>query len=417
MKIADVICTPGVSGFYFDDQKAIKGGLSHDGFFYEGQPVTEGFSRVRTAGQAISVMIMLEDGRYATGDCAAVQYSGTGGRDPLFLAENYRPVIDGRIREALVGRSLKSFRELAGEIDEMQRSDGGRLHTALRYGVSQAILEAVSLSRDELPVETVCREYGLPLINEPIPLFGQSGDDRYLAVDKMLLKGVDVLPHGLINEIETKLGRDGSLLKEYIRWLRSRAESYGDRPVTLHLDVYGTIGMIFDHDPKRITEYIARLQDDAGDLPLYIEGPVDMGERTAQIGMMKRITDSLRAIGSPVRLVADEWCNTYDDIRAFTDERACHMVQIKTPDLGSIHNTIESVLYCKEHGMEAYQGGTCNETDISAKSCVHAALAARPDRLLVKPGMGFDEGYTIVKNEMNRTIAALKHREKRRDVQ
>lgn len=28
-----------------------------------------------------------------------------------------------------------------------------------------------------------------------------------------------------------------------------------------------------------------------------------------------------------------------------------HMAQIKTPDLGGINNSIEAVLYCKEHGM------------------------------------------------------------------
>lgn len=54
-----------------------------------------------------------------------------------------------------------------------------------------------------------------------------------------------------------------------------------------------------------------------------------------------------------------------------------------------------------------YQGGTCNETDVSARTCVHVALAARPMRMLVKLGMGFDEGLDIVFNEMNRTIALL----------
>ena len=36
----------------------------------------------------------------------------------------------------------------------------------------------------------------------------------------------------------------------------------------------------------------------------------------------------------------------------------CIRDRIKTPDLGSIHNTIEAVLYCKEKGIGAYQGGT-----------------------------------------------------------
>lgn len=60
--------------------------------------------------------------------------------------------------------------------------------------------------------------------------------------------------------------------------------------------------------------------------------------------------------------MADEWRNTYEDVVDFTDRKSCHMVQIKTPDLGSIHNIVESILYCKQHGMEAYQGGNRTET-------------------------------------------------------
>ncbi len=409
MKIQDVICVAGYSGFYFDDQLAIKNGAEHDGFFYTGDTKTKGFDSIRKAGETISVMIMTSDGLAGIGDCAAVQYSGAGGRDPLFSAEEYIPFIQKKILPKLIGRELDSFRELASMIDSMI-VDGRRVHTAIRYGFSQALMNSVAKVHGRLPVEQLCYEYDLPLIPEPLQLFGQSGDDRYTGVDKMIIKGVDVMPHGLINEINTKLGREGELLNEYISWLHDRViakRTDSTYSPDLHLDVYGTIGQIFDYDIVKMCDYIAGLQSTAGEFDLYIEGPVDMGERPRQIEVMKQMTDQLAVIGSPVKLVADEWCNTFEDIKAFTDAKACAMVQIKTPDLGSIHNTIESVLYCKEHNMEAYQGGTCNETNISAIACVHAGLATRPDRMLIKPGMGFDEGYTIVKNEMLRTIAIV----------
>ena len=82
MKIIDVVCAKGRTGFFFDDQRAIKKGAVKNGEVYEGKPVTEGFQSVRQAGEAISVMLVLEDGQIAYGDCAAVQYSGAGGRDP-----------------------------------------------------------------------------------------------------------------------------------------------------------------------------------------------------------------------------------------------------------------------------------------------------------------------------------------------
>ena len=84
MKITNVQFTPGFSSFFFDDQAAIKSGAAQDGFTYAGAPVTPGFETIRQPGECISVLLQLENGQWAEGDCAAVQYSGAGGRDPLF---------------------------------------------------------------------------------------------------------------------------------------------------------------------------------------------------------------------------------------------------------------------------------------------------------------------------------------------
>ena len=131
MKIVDIVCSKGRTGFYFDDQRAIKGGAGHDGIFYVGAPVTEGFTSVRQSGESISVMIVLEDGQVAYGDCAAVQYSGAGGRDPLFLADDFIPVIEQYIKPELVGKEADNFRALAAMMEAIQ-VDGKRLHTAIR---------------------------------------------------------------------------------------------------------------------------------------------------------------------------------------------------------------------------------------------------------------------------------------------
>ena len=252
---------------------------------------------------------------------------------------------------------------MAAEFENLE-FDGRRLHTAVRYGLSQALLQARAFDRHRLMAEVVCEEYGLPVIAEPVPIFGQTGDDRYDNADKMILKGVDVLPHALINNVDEKLGRNGEKLREYIRWLAQRIRDFRPDPSyrpTLHIDVYGTIGLIFGLDPGKVADYLASLEADAAEFPLYIEGPVDAEEKPLQIELLGKIRENLRRRGSSVKIVADEWCNTFEDVRDFTDAACCDMVQIKTPDLGGIQNTIESVLYCRTHGMEAYQGGTCNE--------------------------------------------------------
>ena len=408
MKIVDMALSGGRTGFFFDDQRAIKHGAVADGAAYLGDPETPGFVSVRQPGESVSVMLILEDGQVALGDCAAVQYSGCGGRDPLFLSEDYIPVIEKYVKPLLIGREADSFRRLAAEAEAIQ-VNGHPLHTAARYGVSQAILDAVAKSKKKLMCEVVADEYGTSVSDRMIPIFSQSGDSRYDNADKMILKGADVMPHGLINNLDAKLGRNGEKLLEYAGWLARRVEklrvvdSY--RPV-LHLDVYGTIGLLFGNENfPAMADYLEKLAEAAKPLHLRIEGPMDADERERQMTDMRLLREEVDRRGIDIELVADEWCNTLEDVKYFADNRAGHMLQIKTPDLGGIQNTAEAVLYCREKGIGAYQGGTCNETDRSAQVCVHVAMATKPDQILAKPGMGVDEGHMIVYNEMRRILA------------
>lgn len=416
MKIIDVVCSAGRTGFYFDDQRAIKKGAKHDGFTYVGEPVTDSFTKIRQAGESISVMLVLEDGQVAHGDCAAVQYSGAGGRDPLFLAEEFIPVIEKHIAPRLIGKDINRFKETAEEIDHMT-VEGKRLHTAIRYGVTQAILDAAAKSNKVTMAEVIKKEYNTGVELKKIPIFTQSGDDRYNNVDKMIIKGANVLPHGLINNVEEKLGLNGELLKEYIMWLRDRVmelRTSDEYLPVLHLDVYGTIGLAFDNDIEKMAEYIGELEEAAKPLSLRVEGPMDVEEREGQWKALRDLRIALEKRKIKVELVADEWCNTWEDIKLFTDEKAGHMIQVKTPDLGGVNNIVEALLYCKQHGIGAYCGGTCNETDRSAQVCTNIAIACGADQCLAKPGMGVDEGFMIVYNEMNRVLALANARAKRK---
>ncbi|HIU77555.1 MAG TPA: methylaspartate ammonia-lyase, partial [Candidatus Pelethocola excrementipullorum] len=303
MKIVDVVCAKARTGFFFDDQKAIKSGAVKSGETYTGKPMTDGFQSIRQAGEAISVLIVLEDGQVAHGDCAAVQYSGAGGRDPLFLAENFIPVIQEHVKPMLVGRELDSFRELAGQVETLE-VEGKRLHTAIRYGVSQAVLDAVAKGSKRLMCEVVADEYGLEVTGNEIPIFTQSGDNRYDNADKMILKGAQVLPHALINNVETKLGKDGGILLEYVKWLSNRIKEVRTQdsyePV-LHIDVYGTIGALFGvENYKDMADYLEKLSEAAHPFKLRIEGPMDADEREKQMVCLKALTAEIDKRGIPV---------------------------------------------------------------------------------------------------------------------
>ncbi len=413
MKIVDIICSKSLTGFYFDDQAAIKNGAVQDGFTYVGKPVTDKFQAIRQQGEAVSIMLVLEDGQIAYGDATAVQYSGAGGRDPLFLSDEGIETIKEHIRPLLIGQDVSEFRDLAAQIDSLV-IDGKKLHTALRYGLTQALLHATAKSNKLTMSEIVRKEYNIDSdVYSRIPLFAQSGDDRYANVDKMIIKKVEVLPHALINNIKTKLGYKGEILKEYVSWLRGRVlklrQSTDYNPI-FHIDVYGTIGIIFNNDLEKMYNYLVELEEIAAPFTLRIEGPVDAGNRKETMEALRDITKIINDNNRTVEIVADEWCNTLDDVKYFADNNAGHMLQVKTPDLGGVNNIIEGLLYCKERNVGAYSGGTCNETNISAEVTTAIAIACDAKQCLAKPGMGTDEGIMIVNNLMNRILAVIHNR-------
>lgn len=307
----------------------------------------------------------------------------------------------------LVGTEVSDFRARSAALDEVV-ADGGRLHTAIRYGVSQALLDAAALSRRVTMAEVVRDDYRTGVDLVPVPLFVQSGDDRYVGVDKMILKQAGALPHGLVNSVDSKLGRRGELLAEYVGWVRDRVLALRpdeDYSPTLHFDVYGTIGTAFGGDLARVADYLAELGRLAAPFALRIEQPMDAGSTAGQVVAMSLLRQALRERGAAVLLAVDEWCNTLADIELFVAARAVDVVHVKTPDLGGLHHTITALLLVRRSGLAAYCGGTCNETDRSAQVSAHVAMACGASQVLAKPGMGVDEGMMVVGNEMARTAA------------
>lgn len=408
MHIVDVLPVAVRSGFFADDQAAIRAGAQHDGFPYVGSPMTPGFRAIRQAGEAVSVMLLLADGQLAFGDCASVQYAGVGGRDPVFNAARAAEDIEAHVAPLLRGAAVSDFRAMAAQVDAV-RADGAPLHTAIRYGVTQALLDAVARARRLSMAEVVRDEYATGIDIAPVPMFVQSGDDRYDNVDKMVLKEAGVLPHGLINQVENKLGAKGEILADYVGWVRDRILALRvrrDYEPIIHLDVYGTIGLAFDRDVVRVADYLCELESLAQPFRLQLEHVIDAGGRDAQIAVSAALRAALQVRGSRVQIAVDEWCNTLEDIELFVAAQAADVIHVKTPDLGGIDKTIEALLHVRSAGLGAYCGGTCNETDRSAQVSAHIAMACGALQVLAKPGMGVDEGMMIVGNEMAR-VAAL----------
>lgn len=412
MKIKDLLCVPGLTGFYVDDQAAILAGAGHDGFDYVGEPITPGFTSIREAGQSLSVLLVLDNGEIAQGDCAVVQYSGAGGREPLFNSLEAQALINQHVLPILKGRTIVDFRSMAQEIDHLE-IDGKRISAAIRYGLTQALLDAVAKNRSITMAEVIQDEYQTGIDIAIVPMHTQSGDERYSNVDKMILKEAGVLPHGLINNMETKLGKNGEIFKEYVGWVRDRILSirkHSDYSPVLQFDAYGTIGQAFDSDVQKCADYLVEVSKIAAPFQLRVEHVIDGKSVDGQVKVSKALREALKARGSDVQLSVDEWCNTLEDIRLFVEAEAADVIHVKMPDLGGVNNTIEALLLIHKSGLGGYCGGTCNETDRSAQISAHIAMACGAIQILAKPGMGVDEGMMIVGNEMARTAALVAYR-------
>ncbi len=459
--ITKVLAVPAVGAYYYEDLAALHEAPLPVEKRYTATPVTAGFNRVREVAEAVSVGLVLDGGEVAWGDCVAVAYSGKAGRDPVFRTREGMATIRRVIAPTLRGKKVTTFRELVAEIEGLQESVEElrpvpspepqetsdvinpsrrrlltaaarllspypddqeqmpqqervtvrrRLHTAVRYGVSQALLQAVAMTRGLTMAEVVAEEWGLPRPDAPVPIHAQSGSERYHNADKMIVRGVASLPHALVDDIPQQLGESGEVLTRYMRWLHGRVETLGGGDCTIHLDLHGALGTLYNDNLGRVLGQIRAMELVATPHPLRIESPVIMQSREAQIEAMQKLCDYLRLRRMDTQLVVDEWANTLEDIQAFIQAQAAHMIQIKMPDLGGVQNSVEAVLACQAGNVGAFLGGSCAETNLSARVSVHVALATRPDIVMAKPGMGVDEAIMLTQNEMGRTLAQIQAR-------
>ncbi len=407
IKIEKALAVPAKGGFFNDDLQAIHAGAKRDGFGYQGDPMTPGFQQIRQPSEAISIVLLLDNGVAVSGDGMSVTYAGAGGRIPRFQIHEQLPLL-GPVCRWLEGKSARGFLGLCEELQEQKF--GADLHRpAVFYAASQALLQAVAQNEGMTCAQVFADELGLTVARTLIPIYIQCGEDRYDNVDKSILKEVDVLPHGLINSPEL-IGPTGDALAEYVSWISARVAKYGREGYwpEIHIDVYGLVGHVLGHSAEKIADYLAELGERARPYDLNVETPVLLPSREAQIHLLSSIRRELERRGSDVRLVVDEWANDLDDIRAFIAAGATHSINVKAPDLGAVSNVAKAVDECWKGGVRPILGGSCAETDQSARIMAHVALATSPAWVLARPGMGVDEGLQITYNEMARTLAIIK---------
>lgn len=403
-KISHVLASVGLACDYYTDSVAMAAGPPTDGLFVLGEPATPGFTAIHQRASCLNLQLLLDDGSVGLGDCLSVIRSGTHDRAAPLSPEACEPLVTGHVAAQLVGVEVRSFRALAAMIDDLA-PHGERMHPAVAYGLSQAMLGATAMVRRRTMAEVLAEEYGLPVPTREVPIFGCT-DARYPdGVDRLIAGRADALPHGGFTSVEA-VGADGERLVEFVSWMQGRIRAHSNptyRPF-IHLDVYGTISQISDGDLERMGAYLRRLIDAAAPFPLRIEDPVGGGTSAASRDAMRRLVAMIDAEGLAVEIIADEYCNTREDIALWAQKRAAHLIHVKTPDLGSLANSADAILDCRRAGVGVYVGGTMNDTEVSARAGLHVALAFDADVVMAKPGAWPDVSLALTRNEMGRTL-------------
>jgi methylaspartate ammonia-lyase len=398
-KIIDIITYRGWGGYFFEDIDKIRQKFIPAADRYH-TPTNHGrYPFVRTPAPVVGVGLKLDDDSVHWGDAVAVSFGGKAGRAGPGSPDELERWVKTDFKSWSMGRAVSGWLTLERAFLQAFKTTPA----FVRYAVSQALLSAASHAANMSPFRLIAKDLGLNPAKQPITLHGSSGSNWDDTVDRMLARKLSFLPQGQFENLESQIGPDGANLLTWIESFKQRAARFNYKP-TLTLDFHGALDAIFGHSDQKIAEFIALISQKAAPHTLHVESPIVGRTLEDHAKRLAAICSTVRASAPTTRIIADEWANEVSDIQYLMDQKSVDGIHIKMPDTGTLSECAEAVRICKQTNTFALLGGSCTETDIGARFSVHLALACAPDALLVKPGMGFDESYAQMSNEMTRAL-------------
>lgn len=413
-RVSRIITAQGTGSCWQEDIASIRRRWIAPGDRWTTPASASGMRFIRQPARVLSLGFCLEDGHVAWGDCLSVSFAGKSGRDGAFDGgESITRFLSGELHDILRACAGRKIHEVESTIRERHPE----LASSVLFGISQALVNAVVINAN-VPAHTVLRhalgpDIAVAQMPQKIEFQGSCGSNWHDAVERMIVAGVKYLPQGQFEDLEREIGHDGRQLLEYINWLKGRfvalgpasaSPVHGERVITL--DFHGALGDIFGHDTSRIADYVVQLEAHCKPYRLHVESPVVMATFDDQVNRLASLREALRQRQSSVRIIADEWANTLAQMEKLASANAVDGIHIKMPDTGSILDSGRAVALCRRSRLFCILGGSCTETANSSTLAVHLAAATAPDALLIKPGISFDEGFSLVSTELARIQSA-----------
>lgn len=396
-KIIDVVTYRGWGGYFFEDIDKIRQSFIPPADRYHTPTGHDRYPFVRTPAPVVGIGLKLDDGSIHWGDAVAVSFGGKSGRAGPGHADSLIAWVQDDFKTWCKGRTISRWIEIEREFLAAFKATP----PFVRYAVSQAMVSAAIHTTGETPHHMIATDLGLTPSTKPIPLHGSSGADFGATVDRMLARNLSFLPQGQFENLTDQIGQGGVKLLAWIRDFKQRAARFKYTP-TMTLDFHGALDVVFAKDDGKIADFIVAMAKEAFPHALHVESPIVGASLQDHSNRFAAIRAQVKKLSPATKLVADEWANEVSDIESLIKSAAVDGIHIKMPDTGALSECAAAVQACKTAGIFALLGGSCTETDIGARASAHLALATQPDALLVKPGMGFDESFAMLFNEMAR---------------
>jgi methylaspartate ammonia-lyase len=383
--------------------------------------------------------LALADGFVAWGECVSAQ---------PFSAKKGTACIENLVQPCLVGQSMTSFHELATKLDGLmeavtitetsyphptmpagpsrrevlrgqweavpaaiepvveQYEVKRPIHAAIRYGVSQAILQAVAHGQQKSPIQVLRDEYGVTREITAVPLHAEINPHMPLSIQTITDSPITSVGYTISGSNPVaELGAKGEVLQRFVRELKEQLVPTADpAQLTFHFNVRGGYGRLCDNNLGQILGMLYGLEKTAEPFRIRVEDPLLLDNRDQHIKKMAELTTYLQLRQMSLQLVAHQGIDSAADATTFIDSHAAHMLHLDLPQMGRLDEAITAVLACQDEQVDTLLGGTPTETQLAAHISTQLALALQPTLLLAKPGYLGEAGVATMHNQMVRQI-------------
>lgn len=387
----------------------------------------------------VQVGLVLSDGYIAWGDCIDVQG---------FSAEYLKNTLGNYVAPNLIGKEAAAFRENGAGLDYITESitmtetiqppaaEGVSrrsllranfeeplpppitreyeitrpISPSIRYGISQALLDAASHAHGCTAVEVLAEQYGFVRPYKMVPLYTEIRPTQVKLLGRIFAfrpGGISVVYPG-INPVQ-ELGERAEFSQRYVRMMKESALGEAApneyKPFFIH-SVNGAYSTIVGDSTGKTLGRLSGLDTNARPYQVIVIDPLGWPTRDAQIGKMKRLVDLMRLrVNMSLKVAVHADIETVKDVEDFVDAKAAHYLVLDPLKMGSLQAVIEGAKICQAADVGVLIGGNSAETTRSAGLMTAVALAVQPDLMLARPAS--QVGIVTVNNEMRRTLFEL----------